>query len=198
MRRFSAVRALPPSPICTHSREQRLSTVTERGRGAARGDEGKGPHAETVVARTYSIDGKEAPIAMEQTATSRRILVIDHDDTVRGVLCDRLKALGFEVAAEGDGMSALSRVADGQETAPFHGALVELQVPGPGGMAVLQEIQERFPMIPVIVMSDSIHVGRLRQAVQAGAKEYLVKPFDPELFRRKCVSVFLDGKDQTM
>jgi DNA-binding response OmpR family regulator len=29
--------------------------------------------------------------------------------------------------------------------------------------------------------------------MNVGAKEYLVKPFDPELVRRKCVNVFLDG-----
>ncbi len=132
---------------------------------------------------------------MEKASVRRRILVIDHDDDVRAFLCDRLSALGFEVAAEDTGISGLSRVADGHSTAPFHGVLVELQMPALDGLAVLHEIHARFPAIPVIVMADSVHVGRLRQAMTAGAKEYLVKPFDPELFRRKCVSVFLDGKE---
>jgi DNA-binding NtrC family response regulator len=132
---------------------------------------------------------------MEKASVRRRILVIDHDDDVRAFLFDRLSALGFEVAAEDNGVSGLSRVADCHEGAPFHGVLVELQMPAPDGLAVLHEIHARFPTMPVVVMADSIHVGRLRQAMTAGAKEYLVKPFDPELFRRKCVNVFLHGKE---
>jgi DNA-binding NtrC family response regulator len=62
-------------------------------------------------------------------------------------------------------------------------------------MAVLQELSERFPTVPVIVMADSVHVAKLRQAMKLGAKEYLVKPFDTELVRRKCMTVFLNGKE---
>lgn len=140
---------------------------------------------------------EEAPSAMEKAPIRRRILVIDHDNDVRAFLCDRLSTLGFEVAAEDNGTSGLSRITDGRDSPPFHGVLVELQMPVLDGLAVLREIHARFPTIPVIVMSDSIHVGKLRQAMTAGAKEYLVKPFDPELFRRKCVNVFLDGKELT-
>lgn len=132
---------------------------------------------------------------MEKTTTKRRILVIDKDDEVRSALCDQLSNLGFEVAAEGDGVSGLFRMANDWETAPFRGLFVELQLEILGGMAVLQEMGERFPSVPVIVMSDSGHIGKLRRAIQLGAKEYLVKPFDRELVRRKCLSVFLSRND---
>ncbi len=132
---------------------------------------------------------------MNIPSTPRRIIVIDHDDDVRGMLCDQLSAFGFEVAAEDNGVSGLSRVAYDWETAPFHGMLVELQMPVLGGLAVLQEMAERFPTVPVIAMSDSAHVGKLRQAMKLGAREYLIKPIDRELFRRKCTAVFLNGKE---
>ena len=135
---------------------------------------------------------------METLSTRRRILVIDHNDDVRGLLCDHLNAIGFEAAADNNGISGLSRIASDHETRPFHGVLVELQMPVLGGLAVLQEVCERFPSVPVIVMSDALHVAKLRQAMKVGAKEYLVKPFDSGLFRHKCVNVFLDGKDQAM
>ncbi len=129
-----------------------------------------------------------------QTAARRRILVIDHDDHIRGMLCDRLTGLGFETEGEDNGMSGLCRIASELDRAPFHGMLVELQMPILGGLAVLQEMTERYPTVPVIVMSASPHVGKLRHAMNLGAKEYLVKPFDPELLRRKCLGVFLDSK----
>jgi DNA-binding NtrC family response regulator len=130
---------------------------------------------------------------MERIGARPRVLVIDDDGDLRGALCDRLSAIGFDVAAENNGVSGLSRVACDWETSPFHGLLVELQMPVLGGMAVLQEMCERFPSVPVIVMSEAKHIAKLRQAMKLGAKEYLVKPFDPELVRRKCLSVFCNG-----
>jgi DNA-binding response OmpR family regulator len=130
---------------------------------------------------------------MEKQSARRRILVIDGNDEARWALCDRLSSLGFDVVAESDGISGLARVTENVASDPFNGLLVELQLPMLGGMAVLQEMCERFPSVPVIVMSDALHLAKLRQAMNVGAKEYLVKPFDPELVRRKCVNVFLDG-----
>jgi DNA-binding NtrC family response regulator len=136
---------------------------------------------------------EEAATRMEKTSLGRRILVIDDNDDARGALCDRLSALGFEVAAESSGISGLARMAEDGGVAPFNGMLVELQMQTLGGMAVLQEMCDRFPSVPVIVMSDAHHLAKLRQAMKVGAKEYLVKPFDPELIRRKCLNIFLDG-----
>jgi DNA-binding NtrC family response regulator len=144
-----------------------------------------------VSTDNLSVSTEEAAPTME--SLRRRILVIDDNENVRGALCDRLSALGFEVAAEGNGVSGLARVAEDLRAAPFDGLLVELHMPMLGGMAVLQEMCERFPTVPVIVMSDAMHLAKLRQAMKLGAKEYLVKPFDPELVRRKCLNVFLDG-----
>jgi DNA-binding response OmpR family regulator len=125
------------------------------------------------------------------SSQSRRLLVIDRADDIRQTICAQLRTFGFDVVAENDGMAGLSRLAGEWETDPFHGMLVELYVPVLGGLAVLQEMGERFPTVPVIAMSDVTHVAKLRQAVNLGAKEYLIKPFDAELFRRKCHSVFL-------
>ncbi|MBD0316193.1 MAG: response regulator [Nitrospiraceae bacterium] len=126
------------------------------------------------------------------TAIPRRILIIDHDEQVRKLLCEQLTGLGFAVTEEDSALSGLSRMASQAANTPFHGLLVELQLPVLGGLAVLQEMSERFPTVPVIAMSDTAHVGKLRQAVKLGAREYLLKPFDTELLRRKCMSVFHD------
>lgn len=123
----------------------------------------------------------------------RRILVIDHDDDFRLALCDRLRAMGFHATGEDSGVSGLARLAREAPHVPFAGVLLELDMPTLGGMAVLQELRDRYPSIPVIAMSHSILIDRLRQAVRLGAREYLVKPLDTELFRAKCLFVF-DGK----
>lgn len=131
---------------------------------------------------------------MEKASVKRRILVIDENDEVRKDLCHQLSALSFDVAAESNGVSGLSRMEYDWESAPFHGVFLELHMQVLGGLAVLQEVVDRFPSVAVIVMSDVKHIDRLRQAMKLGAKEHLVKPFDHELVRRKCLSVFLHGK----
>jgi len=131
-----------------------------------------------------------APRMATMALTRKRLLVIDHDDEIRGVLCERLRTLGFEVASEDNGVSGLARVVYDWKKSPFHGLLVELQMPVLGGMAVLQEMCDRYPSVPVIVMSEAPYVKKLRQAMKLGAKEYLIKPFDPELVRQKCINVF--------
>lgn len=137
---------------------------------------------------------KEVERTMNGPASRPRILVIDHDDEARTVLCNQLSAFGFEAVTENNGVSGLSRVASDYETTPIHGLLVELQMPVLGGLAVLQEMVERFQTVPVIVMSDAAHVAKLRQAIRLGAREYLIKPIDRELLRRKCEGVFLEEK----
>lgn len=155
-------------------------------------------HAKVEAVNTdasSSAAGSSAAAPSAKKAAGRRILVIDGDHDVRGILRDRLSALGFDVTAEADGPSGLSRIANDQPTNPFHGLLIELYLPGLDGLAVLQEVRSRFPSVPVVVMADSMHVANLRQAMNVGATEYIVKPFDSELFRRKCLSVFSEGKE---
>lgn len=133
-------------------------------------------------------------MVMENTPVRLRILVIDDDDAGRRLLCNRLSALGFDVAGEDNGVSGLARVVLEGKNSPFHGLVVELQMSVLGGMAVLQEMRDRFPSVPVIVMSDVRYIAKLRQAMKLGAKEYLIKPFDSELVRQKCLAVFGNGQ----
>ncbi|OGW47376.1 MAG: hypothetical protein A2V62_01370 [Nitrospirae bacterium RBG_19FT_COMBO_58_9] len=122
----------------------------------------------------------------------RRILVIDHDGEARDIVCEHLLGLGFSVVSEDSGFSGLVRITQEKSRAPFDGLVLELDMPLLGGMAILQEMRERHPEIPVIVTALSDQIKRLREAVNLGAKEYLVKPFDAELFTRKCRRIFPD------
>jgi DNA-binding NtrC family response regulator len=133
---------------------------------------------------------EELAYATGQMSMRRRILVIDHDDDARDMVCEHLLGLGFSVASEDSGFSGLVRIAQGKSRAPFDGLILELDMPLLGGMAILQEMRDRHPEVSVIVTAMSDQVKRLREAVNLGAKEYLVKPFDAELFTRKCRRIF--------
>ena len=135
---------------------------------------------------------EERGYATGQMSMSRRILVIDHDEEARDMVCEHLLRLGFSVASEDSGFSGLVRIAQEKVRAPFDGLVLELDMPLLGGMAILQEMRERHSEIPVIVTALSSEIKRLRDAVNLGAKEYLVRPFDAELFARKCRRIFPD------
>ena len=128
----------------------------------------------------------------QQVPAPRRILVIDHDDEASDIVCEHLLRLGFSVEREDSGISGLVRIADENPRTPFGGLVLELDMPVLGGMAILQEMRESHPEIPVIVTATPGQIKRLRDAMNLGAKEYLVKPFDSELFTRKCRRIFYD------
>ncbi len=103
--------------------------------------------------------------------------------------------MGLDAVGEDSGVSGLVRIAHESNGTPFTGVMLELDMPVLGGMAVLQELRDRYPAMPVITMSQSILIDRLRQAVKLGATEYLVKPFDSQLFRKKSLRAFVYGSD---
>ena len=137
------------------------------------------------------------PRPVEELSMQRRILVIDHDNDFRLAVCERLRTIGFHATGEASGISGLARIAHEAPHTPFTGVLLELDLPALGGMAVLQELRDRYPSMPVIAMSHPILIDRLRHAVRLGAREYLVKPLDTELFRTKCLLVFDDRQKTT-
>jgi len=126
-----------------------------------------------------------------------RILVADDDrDTLLSV-SDQLAALGFDVVEEESAASALSRIVSEVDHGAISGMLLELKLPWIGGLVLFEEIRDRYPNIPVIVMSDAANIARLRTAVELGASEYLVKPFDAEILKRKCLQIFRNADQRT-
>ena len=132
----------------------------------------------------------QEPRTMTEPSTRPSILVIDHDDDVRLAVCAQLAHWGFDVVGEDNGVSGLARLAQHRTGGAFAGLLLEMEMPVLGGMAVLQEMKDRHPSIPVIVMAGVPHIDKLRAAVRLWAHEYLVKPFDAELLKLKCTAVF--------
>lgn len=130
------------------------------------------------------------PSMMTDSLVRRRILVVDHNDDIRLSVCSQLAQWGFEAEGEDNGVSGLARLAQTDSVTEFAGMLLEMDMPVLGGMAVLQEMKDRHPTVPVIVMAHIPHIDKLRNAVRMWAQEYIVKPFDLELLKLKCAAVF--------
>ncbi|MGD9727190.1 MAG: response regulator [Nitrospiraceae bacterium] len=119
----------------------------------------------------------------------RRILVVDADHRTRAWIRDRLCEWGFEVLESETGQEPPAVAANGR-ILPIDGILLDLHKTVPDGLAPFRAVQRLHPGIPVLVMSDTSNIQTAREAVNQGAQEYVLKPFDHELLKMKCLRVF--------
>jgi two-component system response regulator AtoC len=102
------------------------------------------------------------------------ILIVEDDESTRRYLAALLTAMGHEVACSASGEQALDRLAK----QPSPGVVVlDLVLPGMGGLEVLDRIRQSHPSLPVIVLSTVSRLKTVVDAVQRGASDYLTKPF---------------------
>ena len=104
-----------------------------------------------------------------------RILVIDDDIELCELLTDYLSPEGFEVETVNDGERGAERALTGG-----HGLVIlDVMLPGMNGFDVLRKIRERSK-IPVIMLTARAQTEDRIQGLEAGADDYLVKPFSPK------------------
>ena len=101
------------------------------------------------------------------------ILVIDDDPSVRNILEDFLQLKGFEVSVTGDGESGASLIQERR----FDLFLVDLVLPGMGGIEVLKEVYSRNISIPAIIITGFGAIETAVEAIKLGAFDYITKPF---------------------
>jgi two-component system, OmpR family, response regulator MprA len=103
----------------------------------------------------------------------QRILVADDDPHVREALCDALGVEGYAVSAAFDGADALARVASWQPDA----LVLDVLMPGLDGLAVCRRLRAVGDRMPILVLTARDSVTDRVDGLDAGADDYLVKPF---------------------
>lgn len=114
---------------------------------------------------------------MDGVPMKSRILVIDDDSQQRRFLAAVLEASAYVVVADEDAEAALARL---ERDAEIDLALVDLQMPGMGGIAFVEALRARGSALPVIVLTADGSVSRAVEAIRAGALDFLIKPVGPE------------------
>ncbi|MBF6569659.1 MAG: sigma-54-dependent Fis family transcriptional regulator [Candidatus Binataceae bacterium] len=105
--------------------------------------------------------------------TGARVLVADDDPAIRLVLRHRLEAAGYSVSEAADGRTALEALRRGD----YETALVDIIMPGIGGLDLLSAARkERLPTA-VIVITAASTMSNAIEAMKRGAHDYLTKPF---------------------
>jgi len=103
-----------------------------------------------------------------------RLLLVEDDPTMQATLHRALTRRGMEVTAVGDGRAALTQWAALQPDA----IILDLTLPGLDGLQVLQQARNRGLRTPVLILTARGTVGDRVMGLNAGADDYLPKPFD--------------------
>nr|WP_205696467.1 response regulator transcription factor [Conexibacter sp. SYSU D00693] len=107
------------------------------------------------------------------SAAPPQVLVVDDDAGIRAVLERGLGLEGFAVAAVADGTSALEAFAEGAPDA----VVLDVGLPDINGRAVCARLRARGIATPILVLSARDQVDDRIAGLEAGADDYLVKPF---------------------
>ncbi len=107
-------------------------------------------------------------------AKTNRIWIIDDDRSIRWVLEKSLQQAGIETTSFESGNAALSRL---KHEAP-DAVISDIRMPGIDGLALLNELHNAHPNLPVVIMTAHSDLDSAVSAYQSGAFEYLPKPFD--------------------
>ncbi len=105
-----------------------------------------------------------------------KILVADDEKNMREALRKYLELEGFSVQCAENGLSARRAL----EREAFAAGVLDLKMPGLDGLELLQWIMQAGPRVPVIMISAHGEIEDAVQAMKLGARDYIVKPFDPE------------------
>jgi DNA-binding NtrC family response regulator len=117
-------------------------------------------------------------VAVEDTKSRRRVLIVDDEPGVRMAVSMALKDL-YETVAAASGPEALEALAAG----PVDVVLLDIVMPGMDGMQVLEEIRARWPQLPVVMLTATKTLKTAVEAMKLGAFDYVTKPFDVEELR---------------
>jgi len=107
-------------------------------------------------------------------AVSDQVWIIDDDRSIRWVLEKALDKAGMKVTSFPDGSTVMKKL----ETETPKVIISDVRMPGIDGIALLEQINEKFPEIPVIIMTAHSDLDSALSAYKGGAFEYLPKPFD--------------------
>src|SRR5947207_7715973 len=118
----------------------------------------------------HAFDDREIP----EGAAVKAVWIVDDDRSIRWVLEKALAREGIPFKT----FSSVIEVMQALQHSQPHVLVSDIRMPGESGLTLLNKIKERYPRIPVIIMTAYSDLDSAVAAFQGGAFEYLAKPFD--------------------
>ena len=105
-----------------------------------------------------------------------RILVIEDDPDLRRQLLRRLALDGLDAQGSGDGREGLYLAQD----YPHDAAVIDLGLPNLSGLGIIRQLRAAGSLLPILILTARDRWQDKVEGLEAGADDYLVKPFQPE------------------
>jgi two-component system, OmpR family, response regulator MprA len=121
------------------------------------------------------------------------ILVVDDDAPIRRMLVRTLAAEGFEARTAPDGGAALAAI---EESAPDV-LVLDVAMPGLDGLDVARRVRSKGLAFPILLLTARDAVAERVAGLDAGADDYLVKPFAPEELLARIRALLRRGREPT-
>lgn len=102
------------------------------------------------------------------------LLIVEDDELLRDGLAELLSQAGHRTVTAPDGQAALDQLA----TTLFDGVVLDLGLPRVDGLTVLRHLRQQHPAMPVLILTARDGVDSRVEGLNAGADDYLTKPFD--------------------
>jgi len=126
-----------------------------------------------------------------------KVLIVDDSATIRRMHQNSLKVFEpVEVLQAQDGEEALAQL---DSVGGVDLILTDLDIPRMNGLDFIRRVtsHERFGRIPVIVITASSEKMKVIEAIKAGARNFLVKPYSPEALRERVSQVLSSPREES-
>jgi len=118
------------------------------------------------------------------------ILIIDDEPNLRRSLGLILQRAGYSVVTAANAGEALQLL----QTGSYDLAFLDLKLPDINGIELLPQIKELYPEMPVLILTAHATLDTAIEAVRLGARDYLLKPIDPDAILNRVESVLKEHK----
>lgn len=115
-----------------------------------------------------------------------KILIVDDDESVREMLADFFRLLGYQSIVAANGREALDLL-EKQEVSLV---ISDIKMPVMDGIEMLKQIKARYPHLGVILVTGYKPDYSWNEVMRAGASDYVTKPFDINMLEKKVRAYF--------
>jgi two-component system chemotaxis response regulator CheY len=113
-----------------------------------------------------------------------RALIVDDSRALRRILAGMLAELGFETCEAANGCDAVTQLLAGLQPDLM---LVDWNMPEMSGLQMVQAVRRdpKYQATPIMMVTSETELEPMRQALEAGANEYVMKPFGKDMIVEK-------------